>query len=465
MAAAKALMMKKVGVTGADGFIGRALVTALVGRGDYVRALVRHPDRAKLPAGVDVRRVDVMQFIPANVLGELDAVIHLAGESVAGRWTAEKKRAIHDSRQIGTRNLVNALLIGERPPKVLLSASASGYYGDRGDAPLEESARPGNDFLARVCIDWEAEALRAAHFGVRVVCLRQGLVWGSGGGALQAMLPAFKWGAGGPLGSGKQWWPWIHLDDLVRLFLFALDDEQLSGALNAVSPDVASNARFARALGHALNRPALAPAPSVALKLLLGEFAESLLASQLMLPGKADDRGFVWQQELLEQALLGIFQSARPPALEHLESNELIAAGYDRVFQFFSQPANLAALTPPSVGFEMLTPEPIAMRRGALIEYKLKVRGLPIRWKTLVVRWRPDEGFTDVQLRGPYQLWRHRHGFAARDGGTLVRDRVDYSLPHAPLSNIALPFVRREVEEIFRYRKARIAELMSGDRA
>src|ERR1700736_4034423 len=152
--------MKKVGVTGANGFIGRAVVAALRKRGDYVRALVRNPDGAKFPAGVEARHFDTMQPNAASAFNDLDAVIHLAGESVAGNWTADKKKKIHATRQLGTRNVVNAMQSCERPPKVLLSASASGYYGDRGDEPLEESARPGSDFLAAVCVDWEAEAER-----------------------------------------------------------------------------------------------------------------------------------------------------------------------------------------------------------------------------------------------------------------------------------------------------------------
>jgi len=457
--------MKKVGVTGANGFIGRAVVAALRKRGDYVRALVRNPDGAKFPAGVEARHFDTMQPNAANPFNDLDAVIHLAGESVAGSWTADKKKKIHATRQLGTRNVVNAMQSCERPPKVLLSASASGYYGDRGDEPLEESAGPGSDFLAAVCVDWEAEAKRAENFGARVVCLRQGLVWGPGGGALVAMLPVFKWGAGGPLGSGRQWWPWIHLDDTAALFLFALDHPEISGPLNAVSPDVATNARFARALGHAIGRPSLAPAPTIALKLLLGEFASSLLASQLMLPAKAEDNGFVWQHESLEQALIDIFHAKRKPALGHFESSETVAADLHSVFRFFSDPSNLGKITPPAQDFEMASPVPSEMRRGSVIEHKLKVRGFPIRWKSLIVRWRPEEEFMDVQLRGPYQLWRHRHSFSPHNGGVVINDSVDYSLPLAPLSSVALPLVRHDLEEIFNYRTRRIAELLSGDRS
>ncbi|MBC5806077.1 MAG: TIGR01777 family protein [Candidatus Eremiobacter antarcticus] len=460
-------MTKRVGITGATGFIGRAMVDALAKRGDQVRALVRNLDAASFRPGVEVRRFDVMQpQDDSAALEGLDAIVHLAGESVAGRWTAEKKRQIRDSRVVGTRNLVGAMRACVNPPRILISASASGYYGGRRDEVLEESAAPGDDFLAGVCIEWEREAHAAAGSGSRVVCVRQGLVLGPGGGALHSMLPPFRLCIGGPLGSGRQWWPWIHLDDDVALYLFALDREDIAGALNAVSPDITTNARFSQALGHAMRRPSLAPAPPIALRAVLGEFSETLLSSQLMLPAKAEDARFVWKHESLEQALIDILSpgSRRRPALRRLEASERVDAGIEDVFAFFSDASNLQQLTPPSLDFVMLTPGPIAMRRGAVIEYQLKVHGLPIRWKTLITKWRPGECFEDVQLRGPYSLWKHRHEFEAENGAVVVRDRVEYALPLAPLSNAALPLVDRDVKDIFAFRRSRMQALLRVNR-
>lgn len=458
--------MKKIGVTGASGFIGSALVRALTARGDRVRAFVRDPARAALPPEVEVRELDLasanIKDVAAGLAG-LDAVCHLAGETVAGRWTEEKKRKIHDSRELTTRNLVTAMWECPQRPGVLVCASASGYYGSRGDEPLDEHARPGDDFLAHVCIDWEREAHVAEEFDTRVVCMRQGLVLGRDGGALAAMLPPFRFGAGGPLGSGRQWWPWIHLEDAIAMWIFALDREDMQGAMHVVAPDPATSARFAQALGHALGRPSLAPAPAFALKLVFGEFAESLLASQLLLPAAAQDAGFVFQHPYLEAALLDLLDRTgrRKPRTSTFEATERVNAPLAKVFEFFSDAGNLEVLSPPALRFQILTPLPTVMGRGTVICYRLRIDGLPVRWKTLITRWDPPNGFEDVALRGPYELWRHEHRFTpVGEKAVEIRDAVEYSLGLAPLSDVALGYVRRDLEKIFAYRQTRIAALL-----
>ena len=219
-----------------------------------------------------------------------------------GRWTDEKKRAIRESRVLGTRHLVDALADLDRRPAALVSASAIGFYGARGDEELSEGSGPGDDFLATTAVEWETEAARAADYGLRVASLRIGIVLGAGGGALEAMLLPFKLGAGGPLGSGQQWWSWIHLDDLVRMFLAAID-EGWTGAWNATAPRPERQARFAKALGRALGRPAILPAPAFALKLILGEFSTELLSGKQVLPHRARQAGFAWRFERLDDAL------------------------------------------------------------------------------------------------------------------------------------------------------------------
>jgi ligand-binding SRPBCC domain-containing protein len=280
------------------------------------------------------------------------------------------------------------------------------------------------------------------------------------------MLLPFKLGAGGPVGSGTQWWPWIHIEDAIDFYLFALDRVDVRGPMNAVSPDIATNARFSQALAYALRRPALAVAPAFGLRAVLGEFADSLLASQLLLPAKAEDWGFVWRHESLDQALLDLLGApARAPGTTHYESAETIASSPLEVFKFFSDPANLKVLTPPSLELKIKTPLPIAMRRATVLEYEIKVRGLAVRWKSLVTRWREGYSFTDVQVRGPYLLWRHRHAFDAVAGGVAVRDEIDYALPLAPLSNVALSLVREDVRQIFNYRRTKLDTLLKGKSA
>jgi uncharacterized protein (TIGR01777 family) len=220
-------------------------------------------------------------------------VFNLAGEPVAeGRWTDERKRRIRDSRVLGTRNLVAGLAGLTTRPRVLVSASAVGYYGDRGDQTLDETSSPGHGFLADVCVEWEREALAAERLGIRVVCVRTGIVLAHGGGALAKMLTPFRMGAGGKLGNGRQWMPWIHLDDEVGILLHAMKDARLHGAINAVGPRPVTNAEFTRALGRAMHRPAFLPVPKTALRLAFGEMSEILTASQRVLPKEAERTGY-----------------------------------------------------------------------------------------------------------------------------------------------------------------------------
>jgi uncharacterized protein (TIGR01777 family) len=299
-------------ITGATGFVGRRLCEMLHQAGHTVRALSRDSVAAK-------QRVPLLKEVfPWNPLQELpplqafegcDAIINLAGESIAGRWTAPKKQLIRDSRVLGTKNLVNALAQLSSRPKVLISASAIGYYGDRGEETLTEDAAPGSDFLAQVCRDWENEALKAESLGMRVVRLRIGLVLGRGGGTLQALLPLFRVGLGGPLGSGRQWWSWIHRDDLCRLIVQILANENVSGPVNATAPQPVRQKEFAQVLGRVLRRPAFLPTPAFALKIALGEFADGILASQRALPRRAQEMGYRFQFEELEGALREILQT------------------------------------------------------------------------------------------------------------------------------------------------------------
>lgn len=298
--------MTTVAITGASGFIGRELVRQLSSRGTRVIALTRGDSRAESPDGVEVRRFDFAAEPNPAAFDGATHVVHLSGESIAGRWSEEKKRRIEQSRVDGTRRLIASLAPCNPRPTTLVCASAVGYYGSRGDERLVESSPPGDDFLARVVTAWEAAAREASALGMRVVMVRAGVVLGDGG-ALAQMKTPFLFGAGGPLGSGRQYLPWIHLRDLASIFAFALENENLAGPVNAVAPDPATNARFAKALGAALHRPALVPTPAFALRLILGEFAETLLGSQLVIPAALEAARFTWSFPRLEAALAEIF--------------------------------------------------------------------------------------------------------------------------------------------------------------
>jgi len=288
----------RVLISGASGFIGRHVVGTLREAAHDVVPLARASSDHGRP-GWDPSR----GMVDDTSLAGIDAVVHLAGEPVSGRWTRGKMAAIRESRVRGTRALVDAIGRSHAPPGVLVSASAVGYYGDRGEEALPESAEPGSGFLADVCRQWEAEADRASSFGLRVVRLRLALVLGPGGGVLGAIAPLYARGAGGRLGSGRQWWPWVHIDDVAGLVRMALESRSLCGPVNVASPEPARQRDFARALGRALGRPAILPAPAVALRLVLGGFSSELLASRRALPEVAMRVGFRFAHTDLDRAL------------------------------------------------------------------------------------------------------------------------------------------------------------------
>ena len=288
----------RITITGAGGLIGTKLVERLRARGDEVTTLSRNPSSAGAVAWHPEE-----EPAPAAALAGRDGVIHLAGEEVAQRWSDDAKRRIRSSRELGTRNLVAGIAATEPRPGVLVSSSAIGYYGPHGDEPLDEQTPAGSDFLAEVCVTWEREAQRAAELGLRVINVRTGVVLARGGGALAKMLPFFKLGVGGPVAGGDQYMPWIHLDDVVGIYLAALDGEAWTGPVNATAPGPVTNRAFAKALGRALHRPALAPVPGLAVRTLYGEMAEIVTQGQRVLPRRAQEHGYAFAHPDLDEAL------------------------------------------------------------------------------------------------------------------------------------------------------------------
>jgi len=288
----------KVAVTGATGLIGRRLVAALGDRGDDVVALSRSP-------GLGAVVWDPLTGpAPAEALAGSDAVVHLAGENIAQRWTAAAKERIRASRELGTRNLVAGLRAAEPRPGVLVHASGADYYARRGDERVDESWPPGDGFLAQVCVAWEREASAAEPLGLRVTHVRTGPVLHPSGGALQRMLLPFRLGVGGPVAGGRQWFPWIALDDIAGIYLAALDGgEAWAGPVNACAPEPVRNADFAKALGRALHRPAVIPVPAFAIRALYGDMAQIVTAGVRMVPARAIELGYRFRSPELDEAL------------------------------------------------------------------------------------------------------------------------------------------------------------------
>ncbi|MEY2443342.1 MAG: uncharacterized protein QOJ46_2768 [bacterium] len=295
--------MKRIVVTGATGRIGRRLVETLKARGDDVCVLTRNAERATELLGVEAYAWEPKSDgAPAEALAGRDAVVHLAGEDVGQRWSEDTKAEIAASREKGTRNLITGIFAAKPRPPVLVGASAAGYYGARGDEEVDETGAPGTDWLAEVCVRWEQQT-DSAKLGLRVVKVRTGIVLDPKGGALAKMLPPFRAGAGGPIGSGKQYMPWIHLDDLVGIYVAAIDNADFAGPINASAPAPVTNKAFAKALGKALHRPAVAPVPGFLIKAMYGAMSQIVLTGVRMVPGRAAELGYEFQHPELDEAL------------------------------------------------------------------------------------------------------------------------------------------------------------------
>jgi uncharacterized protein len=290
----------RVTMTGATGRVGTMITSALRERGDDVTILSRSADKG-MPW-------DPMHGpAPTAALSGRDAVIHLAGEDIAQRWNADTLRRIRESREVGTRNLVEGMRTADAGPKTLISASAVGYYGNRHD-PIDEDTEPGTDVLAQVCIAWEREARRAEEFGTRVVRVRTGVVLDRHGGALEKMLLPFRLGVGGPVAGGRQPLPWVHVDDVVGIYLRALDDDSWTGPVNATAPEPVTNLEFSKALGRALHRPAIAPVPGFAIHALYGGMAKLVIDGQRALPRRTLELGYAFKHPSLDEALRSALQ-------------------------------------------------------------------------------------------------------------------------------------------------------------
>jgi uncharacterized protein (TIGR01777 family) len=292
----------KILISGATGLIAKHLIPTLEAKGHEIFSLIR-----KEPKNGHEIQWDAEEGFAGGEQAKLegmDAVLHLAGEPIGQTWTKEKKRLIKESRTVGTRILVGALDKTKDPPKHFISASAIGYYGNRGDEILTEESAPGEGFLAEICVPWEAEARKAADFGARVVFLRTGIVLSKDGGALAQMLTPFSFGVGGVVGGGTQWMSWIALEDMLSVILFALENENVRGAINVTAPNPVTNQTFTKTLGEVLNRPTIIPIPEFGVKFMFGEMGETLLlGGSRVIPKKLEDLGFIFKYPELKEAL------------------------------------------------------------------------------------------------------------------------------------------------------------------
>lgn len=447
----------RVLLTGATGLIGKEIGKMLAEKGHHLFVVTRSPSKAReqLPFPCELIEGDLNQHaLHDSRLQTIEGVINLMGEPIiGGRWTEQKKKDIYNSRVQGTKNLVSSL---PENLKVFVSGSAMGFYGDRPDEILNEESSAGTDYLANVCVDWE----KAAHQSPgRVVCVRTSIVLAQNGGALDQMLFPFRAGVGGSLGDGKQWMSWIHLEDIAGLFVFALENENVQGALNGSAPQPVTNKEFSKKLAASLGK-SLGPAvPLIGLKALFGEASVTLVASTRMSEDKALRLGYQFKYADLSHALEDICAPYKQGE-DFVYSEQFLPHPPEKVFPYFQNAHNLERLTPPTLSFNIQKVSTEEIQQGTLIDYKLKIHGLPVSWKTEIDEWTPPYKFVDNQLKGPYSLWHHTHEFRPFCGGTLMVDRVRYKLPFGYVGWIcAQHFVKKDVQSIFAYRRKFISAL------
>jgi hypothetical protein len=449
-------------MTGATGLIGRELGKVLAARGDTLVCLVRDTQgaRRRLPFPATCFEWDHQRAVPAQALLEIDAIVHLAGAPVAEkRWTNERKRLILDTRVLGTRRVVEAVLNHGPSVRTFVHGSAIGFYGDRGDATLNAASARGTGFLADVVDAWEAELrpLAERRTDVRAAIVRTGIVLARHGGALAKMLPMFRESAAGRLGSGQQWMSWIHIDDIVGLFLHALDSRG-AGVLEGVAPQPVTNRNFTKSLCRLLQVFENAPAPAVAIRALFGEMGGIVLESARVEPSRALASGYRFRFESIDRAFDDLLTPLRGSTRE-LMSEQWVPHAPERIWPFFCDERNLEELTPAFLNFQVLGKSTREIGEGTLIDYRLKLNGIPMGWQSRIENWEPARHFVDTQVKGPYAYWRHAHEFVPLANGTLMRDVVRYRLPLGWLGSVVAGWkVESQVERIFSYRSARIAE-------
>lgn len=448
----------KIFVTGATGFVGQALCQEFVRQGHVVKISTRSILKLKpQPYPCEVIEWNGEVPLSASVLADCDAVVHLMGESVAGGiWTHARKKKIYDSRIESTKLLLRAVeSCGLSGPKAIVMASAIGFYGDRGDEILNESSKPGEGFLASVCRAWEA-ALFESSAQVRKVAVRVGLVLGNGG-ALKKMIPPFKAGVGGALGSGNQWMSWIHLDDLVQIFSNAISDSKINGVLLGVAPNPIKNKFFSKILAKKLNRRALIPNPELAIRAMLGEMAQLVLASQRVVQNDPPKQ-LPFKYSFVEEALESLCAVERLGSV--FRTQMWIPFPREVVFKFFADEKNLESITPPWLNFNVTNISTPQVAEGTTIDYRLKLKGVPIQWRTLIESWDPSNKFVDSQIKGPYARWHHTHIFESLANGTLMTDIVSYRVPFGILGRLGAGwYVKSDVRKIFEFREKKIREL------
>lgn len=459
--------MSKILITGATGLVGRALGQHLSQQGHTIVVVSRkHPKQvqAELPFACEVIQCDLGEGPIKNpLLASVEGVINLMGESVAGsRWTSLYKSKIYDSRVETTQNLLKSFKsLSRHNLSFYMGASAIGYYGSDADQTLTEDSPVGQDYLAQVVQDWESahQQWSTLSLNIKVTALRLGVIQSVSGGAFDKLLPLFKLGFGSALGTGQQWVSWVDLEDVVGVFNWLLQQDHWSTVYNVVAPNPVTNTHWSELIAQALQTHLLPNVPEFILRLILGEQAIVLLNSQKVQPQHLLTQGYVFKQAQLRSSLKAI--QAKWGGYFYYQAEQFIPLPIENVFSFFSQARNLEKISPSFLQFRVKSMSTQHIQKGTLIDYQLKVRGVPAKWQSLITEWNPPHSFTDVQTQGPYGDWIHRHSFIAVPGGVLIKDEVKYNMPLGILGKwFGYHYVLREIRTIFDFRRKRIGDLL-----
>lgn len=436
----------KILITGASGFIGKALIPELLLKNHEIIIHTRNPEKYKSEFSWPIKVVDSFDI---KIIEEVDAIIALAGENVGqGRWTSSKKDKILNSRVSSILDIKMAMQSAKKFPKIFISAAAIGIYD------------PPGSFLKEVCEKWEKEIFNIYSFlqnntDTRVVAVRTGVVLGSDGGALEKMVMPIQWGVGGFLGDGNQYMSWIHIDDLVNIYITCLENPKINGSIDATAPNPVTNKEITRTLAKLLHRFVFLPAPSFILRIVLGEMSDLLLISSKIIPEKMLSLGFNFKYPQILEAL----KSLNIGELKQFTQYQFINANLEKTFEFFSQAENLEKITPEHLNFSIINKSHPKIQLGTKIEYKLKIHGINLKWITLIEKWNPPHDFVDLQEKGPYKYWHHTHSFHPYLNGVLMKDSIKYSVPGGPVSDIIHFFVKKDLTKIFRFRKKIIEKI------
>ena len=454
----------KILITGGTGFIGHPLCVELTKEGHELTLVSRNPTKYQENWGLPSQflKWDMEHELCPVPLDAFDAVVHLAGESLAGGlWTQKQKKKILMSRTESTKALSDAIALRKVALPLFLSASAIGIFPSSPDQTFVEESRKGEGFLAEVCKAWE-KAVTDIPNVTRELRLRFGLVLGDGGGFLGKLELPSRLGLGAVLGNGQQWVSWVHRSDIINIVKVALRDESYKGPINVVAPETVTQKQLQRMISQLLHRPVFLRVPAVILQTVLGDFSHLALDSQKVVPHRLQQLGYTFLypglKEALTEALSLHVKNGKTFACHRLEAAQFVDRPIGEVFEFFCDPRNLEKITPPLLSFKIAHISSPEVKEGTVIDYKLKVHGMPMRWKTLIKNWQKNDIFVDNQESGPYSIWHHTHKFFAVQGGTLMTDQVLYRLPMGTLGDcVALPLVKRDVRQIFGYRRQVIA--------